>query len=149
MTRIFTNPLINNITTDKEQWEHALERIFQVQEAKCTPDAPQRQVREAWSFDWQNHGDAAILNYDALIERDAVACKLSACLLRPEAKSSFGGIQIAAFEWADAIAAFVKWLLDQEPDHRLVAIGHSAGAGAMCVFYLLLLALALIYGHGR
>jgi hypothetical protein len=39
--------------------------MFEVQQTK---DENHR-IREAWSFDWQNHGDAAVLNREALANR--------------------------------------------------------------------------------
>ena len=47
---------------DKEQWEPTISRLFHQQKHKCAV----RRIREAWSFDWQNHGDAAILNQKAI-----------------------------------------------------------------------------------
>ncbi|KAJ7079902.1 Alpha/beta hydrolase family-domain-containing protein [Mycena epipterygia] len=91
--------------TDKEQWEPTIERIFRSQQSK-----PRHQrVREAWAFDWQNHGDAAILN------RELVA--------------STRQMGVSAYEWAEAIAAFVR--SPRMHGTRIVAIGHSAGTGAI------------------
>lgn len=92
------------IGSHKEQWEPTIERIFELQEAK----SPRHRICEAWAFDWQNHGDAAVLNEGALRER-------------PE------GVSIC--EWAPAIASFVR--SPRMRGHRIVALGHSAGAGAM------------------
>ncbi|KAK0450346.1 Alpha/beta hydrolase fold-1 [Desarmillaria tabescens] len=92
------------IGSHKEQWEPTIERIFGLQEAK----SPRHRIREAWAFDWQNHGDAALLNERALRER-------------PE------GVSIC--EWAPAIASFVR--SPRMRGHRIVGLGHSAGAGAM------------------
>lgn len=33
------------------------------------------QIREAWSFDWQNHGDAALVNEEALKSRPEGVCE--------------------------------------------------------------------------
>lgn len=45
--------------TDKEQWEPTIQAIFE----KASNQSPNMiRIREAWSFDWQNHGDAAVLN---------------------------------------------------------------------------------------
>ncbi|KAF8189453.1 Alpha/beta hydrolase fold-1 [Mycena galopus ATCC 62051] len=80
----------------KEQWEPTIQRIFALRHS---------QVREAWAFDWQTHGESAILNRQ-LLETSPTA-----------------------FEWSDAIAMFV----DSPRMHgkRIVAIGHSAGAGTL------------------
>ncbi|TFK63034.1 alpha/beta-hydrolase [Pluteus cervinus] len=95
------------IGSHKEQWEPIIEQLFHHQQSKVDPF---HRIREAWAFDWQSHGDAALLNAQVLQEREDT---------------------VSAFEWADAIATFVAWLLKHEPNHRLVAVGHSAGAGAM------------------
>jgi hypothetical protein len=55
---------------DKEQWEPTIQRLFHTQQFK---DRPHR-IREAWSFDRQNHGDAAILNREALRDRPEGVC---------------------------------------------------------------------------
>jgi hypothetical protein len=56
---------------DKEQWEPTIERIFTIQQVK----QPRFRVREAWAFDWQNHGDSAILNRSALRVLPEGVCK--------------------------------------------------------------------------
>ncbi|KAK7448810.1 hypothetical protein VKT23_013540 [Stygiomarasmius scandens] len=92
------------IGAHKEQWEPVIERIFITQSTK----SKHYQIREAWAFDWQNHGDSGVINQELLKDR-------------PE------GVSI--YEWAPAITAFV-----QSPcmkGHRIVPMGHSAGAGAM------------------
>ncbi|KAJ7257738.1 Alpha/Beta hydrolase protein [Mycena rebaudengoi] len=93
------------IGAHKEQWEPTLEQIFRQQHSKPR----HHRVHDAWSFDWQNHGDAALLNRDLLetIREDGVS----------------------AFEWGEAIGAFV--LSPRMKGRRIVAIGHSGGAGAM------------------
>ncbi|RDB21685.1 hypothetical protein Hypma_011238 [Hypsizygus marmoreus] len=100
LTLLFTHC----IGAHKEQWEPTIEHIFKSQETK---DECHR-IREAWSFDWQNHGDAAILNREALQTR-------------------LDGVSI--YEWAPPIAAFVR--SPRMNGHRMVALGHSAGAGAI------------------
>ncbi|KAJ7921185.1 Alpha/beta hydrolase family-domain-containing protein [Mycena leptocephala] len=93
------------IGSHKEQWEPIIERTFQMTQEK----ARHQRVREAWSFDWQNHGDAAILNRELL------------------ASSRTDGV--SAYEWAAAIAAFVR--SPRMHGRRIVGIAHSAGAGAI------------------
>ncbi|KAJ7492962.1 Alpha/beta hydrolase fold-1 [Mycena galericulata] len=93
------------IGSHKEQWEPVIEQIFRLQRSKVR----NQRVREAWSFDWQNHGDAAMLNRELLLETRQMG--------------------VSAYEWADAIAAFVR--APQMRGKRMVAIGHSAGTGAM------------------
>ncbi|KAF8072085.1 Alpha/beta hydrolase fold-1 [Lyophyllum atratum] len=87
----------------KEQWEPTIERIFHLQQSKDRRD----RVREAWAFDWQSHGDAAVLNEGLLNSREDA---------------------VSAGEWALALESFVKSHLK---GHRIVALGHSAGTGAI------------------
>ncbi|KAJ7728456.1 Alpha/Beta hydrolase protein [Mycena metata] len=101
----FTLIFAHCIGAHKEQWEPVIEQTFRTQQFK-----PRHQrVREAWAFDWQNHGDAALLNRDLLVSNRAYA----------------------AYEWGAAIASFVR--SPRMHGKRIVAIGHSAGAGAMLV----------------
>lgn len=60
---------------DKEQWEPVIQRLFQFQET----EAEVHRIREAWSFDWQSHGDAAVLNHNVLKDRTKCVCE-SFCL---------------------------------------------------------------------
>ncbi|KAJ3739650.1 Alpha/beta hydrolase fold-1 [Lentinula detonsa] len=94
----------HGVGSHKEQWEPTIERIFLTQAAKDR----HQQIREAWSFDWQNHGDTALVNEKALKDR-------------PE------GVSI--YVWASAITDFVR--SPRMAGHRIVPLGHSAGAGAM------------------
>jgi hypothetical protein len=50
--------------TDKEHWEPMLRYLFSHQNSQ----QPNR-IREAWCFDWLNHGDAAVINKTALEHR--------------------------------------------------------------------------------
>ncbi|KAF8346161.1 Alpha/beta hydrolase fold-1 [Amanita rubescens] len=103
------------IGSHKEQWEPTINQIFHRQQHK---DAAHR-VREAWSFDWQNHGDAAVLNREALKSRPDGVCGI------------FFFFGKAANEWASAIAAFVR--TPYMKDHRILLLGHSAGAAAVLI----------------
>ncbi|KAG5642245.1 hypothetical protein DXG03_003348 [Asterophora parasitica] len=103
-TRGLTLLFTHCIGSHKEQWGPTIERIFRQQQLK---DETHR-IREAWSFDWQNHGDSAVLNHEALIARP-------------------GGVSV--YEWASALAAFVR--SPRMKGHRIVVLGHSAGAGAI------------------
>ncbi|RDB31000.1 hypothetical protein Hypma_000089 [Hypsizygus marmoreus] len=87
----------------KEQWEPTIERIFQLQQSKDRRD----RIREAWTLDWQSHGDAAVLNAEVL-------------KTRPDA--------VSATEWSEAFEALIRSRLQ---GHRIVAFGHSAGTGAI------------------
>ncbi|KAK2459546.1 hypothetical protein APHAL10511_008425 [Amanita phalloides] len=94
------------IGSHKEQWEPTIFHIFHRQQHKGAA----HRVREAWSFDWQNHGDAALLNREAT-------------KLRPDG--------ISVNEWASAIAAFVR--TPYMKGHRILPLGHSAGAAAVLI----------------
>ncbi|KAJ7119902.1 hypothetical protein C8R43DRAFT_1090926 [Mycena crocata] len=93
------------VAAHKEQWEPVVENIFRNQELKPS----HLRVHEAWAFDRQNHGDAALLNRDLL--------------------NSSRAMGISSLEWAEAIDAFVR--SPQMQGKRMVAIGHSAGARTM------------------
>lgn len=64
--------------SDKEQWEPTIERVFQLQRSKDKF----HKIREVWAFDWQNHGDAAVLNQDALGSRPQGVCRLYLAVAR-------------------------------------------------------------------
>ncbi|KIM35057.1 hypothetical protein M413DRAFT_449910 [Hebeloma cylindrosporum] len=100
LTLLFTH----GIGSHKEQWEPVIQHLF---ESQCTKDKSYR-IREAWSFDWQNHGDAAVLNREAL-------------KLRPEG--------VSACQWSEAITDFVR--SPRMKGHRIVGLGHSAGAATV------------------
>ncbi|KAJ7615865.1 Alpha/Beta hydrolase protein, partial [Roridomyces roridus] len=115
------------IGSHKEQWEPAIQHVFRLQQSK-----PRHQrIREAWTFDWQSHGDAATLNREALGEtREMGVCE--SLLVFPSSSFPLHSELIffqAAYEWADSIAAFVR--SPQMRGKRMVAVGHSAGTGAM------------------
>ncbi|KAI8969894.1 alpha/beta-hydrolase [Trametes punicea] len=85
----------------KESWEPTIEHILS---AKSRPVNGAALVREAWSFEMQNHGQSAVIN-DAALET------------------------IAVEEYADGVKHFVATgVLD---GHKLVGIGHSLGATAL------------------
>ncbi|KAG5338729.1 hypothetical protein C0989_006437 [Termitomyces sp. Mn162] len=56
----------NATPLDKEQWEPTIEQIFRLQQSKNRRDP----IREAWAFDWQSHGDAAVINAGVLNSRN-------------------------------------------------------------------------------
>ncbi|KAF8629553.1 hypothetical protein AX15_003385 [Amanita polypyramis BW_CC] len=97
---------VHCIGSHKEQWEPTISRIFERQQHKDPAD----KIREAWSVDWQNHGDSALLNREAIRSR-------------PEG--------ISAYEWALAIAALVR--SPYMKGHRIIPFGHSAGATAALI----------------
>ncbi|KAJ7031718.1 Alpha/beta hydrolase fold-1 [Mycena alexandri] len=86
----------------KEQWEPVIERILELRHSE---------VREAWAFDWQNHGDSAVLNHE---------------ILNSTPSRVYG---VSAFEWSEAIAGFIS--SPHMRGRRILPVGHSAGAGTM------------------
>src|SRR3984885_12710924 len=58
---------------DKEHWEPMLYNLFEAQSNK----SPSHRIREAWAFDWQSHGDSALLNSNALKSRPDGVCEPS------------------------------------------------------------------------
>ncbi|OJA14466.1 hypothetical protein AZE42_05294 [Rhizopogon vesiculosus] len=89
----------------KEHWEPMLRYLFLHQKSGQLHSC----IREAWSFDWLNHGDAAIINKAALERRPP------------------GDVSVS--EWGAAIASFIR--SPYVRDHRLVGFGHSAGSSAI------------------
>ncbi|OCH88920.1 alpha/beta-hydrolase [Obba rivulosa] len=83
----------------KEVWEPIIETLF----SQCSPV-----IREAWSLEWQNHGESANMNCSVI-------------------ESGRPGVSIT--EWEAALRYFV--LLKAQEGHCLVGIGHSAGACAI------------------
>lgn len=99
------------IGSHKEQWEPVISAIYSSQNTTRTPG--HQRVREVWAFDWQSHGDSALLNRDVLSDE-----------------------AVSVYEWASAIAVFIQ--SSRMKGHRIVALGHSAGAGAMMLTTLAL-----------
>ncbi|KAF9810416.1 hypothetical protein IEO21_06953 [Rhodonia placenta] len=86
----------------KELWEPVIENLLQREGTTSLA------VREAWSIDWQSHGEAAELN-EHVLGTDA------------------DGLSVQ--EWATGIQGLINSELLAR--HRLVCIGHSAGATAI------------------
>ncbi|KII92226.1 hypothetical protein PLICRDRAFT_50643 [Plicaturopsis crispa FD-325 SS-3] len=82
----------------KEVWEITIARLFE----RCS----QGQLREAWSLDWQGHGEAGVLNEQKLRSRDGVTI----------------------MEYADLLHRFIE--SSHVGGHRLVVVGHSASNSA-------------------
>ncbi|KAI9056778.1 alpha/beta-hydrolase [Trametes sanguinea] len=88
----------------KEAWEPTIESVLPV----IDPAAGLPIVREAWSFDMQNHGESATWNLEALKTLDH---------------------PLTVEDWADGFKAFIaSGALD---GHKLICVGHSLGASAM------------------
>ncbi|KAF8998383.1 Alpha/beta hydrolase fold-1 [Cyathus striatus] len=92
------------IGSHKEQWEPTLQGLFAAQHSK----SESLRIREAWCFDWQNHGDSAVQNMEPLRNR-------------PHG--------VSVFEWSSAIIEFIR--SPHMTGHRIVLVGHSAGAAAV------------------
>ncbi|KAI0636103.1 alpha/beta-hydrolase [Trametes polyzona] len=92
--------------THKETWEPTIEAFFARDAAAASGRTPL--IREAWSFDKPNHGEAAILNKE-LLER----------VKEP----------LTVHTWQEGIRQFVA--SGVFGGHRLVAVGHSLGATTM------------------
>ena len=61
-------------STDKEAWEPTIQHLFHLSN---DPQLPfEYRVRETWSLEWQSHGESALLNVDALAERDSFGTPL-------------------------------------------------------------------------
>jgi pimeloyl-ACP methyl ester carboxylesterase len=87
--------------------------LFSSANKRSTPS--HRRIREAWAFDWQSHGDSAVLNQN---------------ILRSGPASTISDVEApSAYAWAEAIAKFIQSPRMQK--RRVVCIGHSAGAAAM------------------
>ncbi|KAF4573443.1 hypothetical protein EYR36_007958 [Pleurotus pulmonarius] len=99
--------LVHGTGFHKEQWEPTIQAIFN---HYATPGSSERtKVKEMWSFDWHDHGAAAVINREAL-----------------RARGDRGG---SLRELGGAIAAFVK--SDHVKGHTLVSVSHSLGSAAM------------------
>ncbi|KAG9222282.1 hypothetical protein CCMSSC00406_0006579 [Pleurotus cornucopiae] len=98
--------LVHGTGFHKEQWEPTIQAIFN---HYASPGSSQpTKVTEVWSFDWHDHGAAAVINREAL-----------------KARGDRGG---SLRELGDAMAAFVK--SDHVKGHTLVSISHSLGSAA-------------------
>jgi len=96
--------MFHGLGQHKEQWEPIIEKMYALRsESSISP-----QIREVWSFDWQSHGESAVLNEEALKD---------------------GPESAPVDRWASAIAAFIKSNLVK--GHRLVGIGYSSGTIAV------------------
>ncbi|KAL0954538.1 hypothetical protein HGRIS_003504 [Hohenbuehelia grisea] len=85
----------------KEHWEPTLEQLFKFNSSGTIL------IREAWSFDWPNHGDAGVLNASIFAKR-------------PD------GIREQEFS-----AAIIDFMASgYVTGHQLVGIGHSLGSTA-------------------
>ncbi|KAH9902445.1 alpha/beta-hydrolase [Cubamyces lactineus] len=89
----------------KEAWEPTIQQLFAKDAANGTE---KRFIRQAWSFDMPNHGEAAQWNQDLLKRLD-----------KP----------LTVEDYAEGLRHFIA--SGALPGHRLITIGHSLGATAM------------------
>ncbi|KAK7467245.1 hypothetical protein VKT23_004302 [Stygiomarasmius scandens] len=88
---------MTDIFIDKETWEPVISGLLEDENVR-------HNVREAWSFDWQTHGESAILNEETLLRHE-----------KP----------VGHDVWSAGLAEFVKSVYVR--GHRLVFIAHSGG----------------------
>ena len=108
-------------TADKEHWEPTLQGLFY-------RDGVRTCLREAWSVDWHDHGDSAVLNFEVLNEMEQGVCECFIQDSRHKFCPPIHQLSIAVNYYGEAIAFLVKTFLSS---HRVVCVGHSAGASAM------------------
>ncbi|KAF7341865.1 Alpha beta-hydrolase [Mycena sanguinolenta] len=104
-TRGLTLVFAHSVGAHKEQWDATIEELFPLQDSR----EPHLRVHEAWSLDCMNHGDAALLNREEL------------------ASNRKNGI--SAFEWSEAITAFLR--SPQLKGKRVVLLSHCFAAPAI------------------
>ncbi|KAJ7201833.1 hypothetical protein GGX14DRAFT_571097 [Mycena pura] len=98
--------MFHGLGQHKEQWEPTLEKLFTLHsEGSNLP-----RLREAWALDWQSHGEAAVLNEEAL---------------KDDPKSAPLDL------WASATAGFLK--SDLVAGHKLVGVGYSSGTVGLSI----------------
>lgn len=85
-------------------------------------------IREAWALDWQNHGESAVYNKDDLKSRSTSISMLSRNFEHPIV-SDDARLNADVRTWGEAIAEFAR--SQHVEGHRIISIGHSAGASAM------------------
>ncbi|TFK36161.1 Alpha/Beta hydrolase protein [Crucibulum laeve] len=98
----FTLLFAHGLGAHKEQWEPTIQYLFK-------GAINSNLIREAWSFDWPSHGDAAILNQDILNAQE--------------------GRTVSICDWGSIIDAFINSTI--MIGHRIILIGHSGGGGAV------------------
>ncbi|KAH9891655.1 alpha/beta-hydrolase [Cubamyces lactineus] len=91
----------------KEVWEPVIQSVFDRTEK--TPN-PATAIREAWTFDWQSHGEAGRLNRDFL--------------------TRLKDVHVLATELVNGVKRFVA---TEHPfdSHILIGIGHSSGVTSL------------------
>ncbi|KAF5372547.1 hypothetical protein D9758_005199 [Tetrapyrgos nigripes] len=98
----------------KEHWEPSIEDLYDIVEQQSNP-ASRLRIREVWSIDAPNHGDAAVLNEGVL-----------QWSYEPIFRWDDYGRMIHAF-----LAGLGKGVNADFRGHNLVGIGHSMGAISM------------------
>ncbi|KAF7330197.1 Alpha/beta-hydrolase [Mycena venus] len=96
--------MLHGLGQHKEQWEPIIEKLYALRRDSSISS----RIREVWSFDWQSHGESAVLNEEALKD---------------------GSGSAPTERWASAITEFVK--SDLVKGHRLIGISYSSGTIAL------------------
>jgi len=96
--------LAHPVGTHKETWEPTIEHLFKLQESTTN----RLRVGEVWSSDSPNHGEAAVINEEALLKR-------------PQG--------ISGYLWAHAIQTLLNSGLIV--GKKIIGVGHSAGSTIM------------------
>ncbi|OCH88043.1 hypothetical protein OBBRIDRAFT_735198 [Obba rivulosa] len=101
--------IVHSSWADKEVWEPVIQVLLGL---PVTEKSSARQnvpvIREAWSLEWQNHGESAIVNHSILTN---------------------GHSCLSLREWEAAVRHFA--IMKSQQGHQLVGIGHSVGACTM------------------
>ncbi|KAJ7437591.1 Alpha/beta hydrolase fold-1 [Mycena galericulata] len=98
--------MLHALGQHKEQWEPVIDKLYSLQSERSTST----KIREIWVFDWQSHGESAVLNEEAL-KNDSKSAPLD--------------------RWSSAVADFIK--SDFVKGHRLVGVGFSSGTVGVMV----------------
>ncbi|EMD32298.1 hypothetical protein CERSUDRAFT_119014 [Gelatoporia subvermispora B] len=103
----------------KEIYEPILEKLLKIRVAmEGSSGQLVPLIREAWSIEWQHHGESAVLNHPVISR----SCDGSgSCCFHTSGSG--------CHEWVRAVKHFVRSKVSE--GHRLVGIGHSAGACAI------------------
>ncbi|KAG6807346.1 hypothetical protein H0H93_001666, partial [Arthromyces matolae] len=111
----------------KEQWEPTIDDFYDLLEK----DDKSPKIREVWSIDAPNHGDAAVLNENVLKIGYEPICK-AVCYFNYGNKLTIRFESVPWEEYARAIHTFLTNFgtgVDVDfSTRRLVGIGHSMGA---------------------
>lgn len=107
-------------------WEPVLHQLIDL---CASTTSPLYRIREAWSVEWQSHGESAALNFDKL---RADGCSTWLQLIRACSQScSPAPSHIAIHEYSDVLLDFLQ--SSHVAGHRVVPVGFSASGTALFV----------------